>query len=321
MTRKGPSATAVFPPRRPAGRSARGDDAGLVDHGYGQLVNIVAGSVAVAAGVLGVFGVTAGVATALLRNVTEATLTATVMAGAAVLVGMVSAFVPRERTFAGHSRMLSLGLIVTTALLVVMWANIGSSFVNNASTSVPNSAGWIAFLGGIALTAIPLAIVVGRHPNWPVGPVLTVGALYVFGVAVLGLVVLAATVLRTTARPTITTSTRAAGDSSTSLTATVSATGLSTEERYEIVAELLDRDVDPTNVATRFRTYAGPDALGSLRYTFTIEIPRAAGATWVSVSAQLHQEGSTEPPAADKCGLSAKPRLPAQGVTCTLIHL
>ncbi|MEU8378894.1 hypothetical protein [Streptosporangium sp. NPDC048865] len=183
------TSAAVFRPRRPTGRAVHEDDADSADRGYGQLLNIVAGSVTVAAGVLGVFGVTAGVATALLRNVTEAALTATVIAGAAVLIGVVSAFVPREATFAGHSRTLTFGLIVTTAFVIVMWDIIGWSFVSNAATSAANSAGWIVFLAGIALSAIPLAALVRRHPHWPMGPVLTVGALYVFGAAVLGLVV------------------------------------------------------------------------------------------------------------------------------------
>ncbi|MBP2704237.1 hypothetical protein JOL79_10485 [Microbispora sp. RL4-1S] len=284
-------------------------------------MNVVAGSVTVAAGVLGVSGVTAGVATALLRNITEATLTATVIAGAGVLVGLVSAFVPRERTFAGHPRMLRAGLVAATGLVVWMWAIIGWSFVDNAGRSPSGSTGWVAFLAAIALSAVALAVVAGRHPQWPVGPVLTVGALYVFGSAVLGLVVLTATVLRTTARPTITTTTRASGESAVSMTATVSASGLSSRERYEIAAQLLDREMAPTRVDTRFRTYAGPDALGNLTYTFSIEIPRAAGATWVVVGAALVQEGSKAPSPAGACGLSTGQRLPVSGVTCTLIHL
>ena len=302
-------------------RKSRAGDTPSDGQSYGQVINIVAGSVTVAAGVLGVSGVTAGVATALLRNVTEAALTATVMAGAAVLVGIISVFIPKDVTLARRRRTAITGLILVTVLLIVMWVTIAWAFIVNASSSGLNSIGWAAFLAAIALSSVPMAAVVARHLHWPVVPVLTVGALYVFGAAVLGLVVLAATVLRTTARPTITTSTKTIGDASATLTATVTAVGLSVGERYEITAELLDKEVDPQYVDTRFRTYAGPDGLGNLNYTFSVELPQHGTGRWVGISALLRQEGSPDIPIADKCGLAANRRLPPEGATCTLVRL
>lgn len=59
----------MIPPRRPTADASSSDR-----QSYGQVINVVAGSVTVAAGVLGVSGVTAGVATAPLRNVTSVLL-------------------------------------------------------------------------------------------------------------------------------------------------------------------------------------------------------------------------------------------------------
>ncbi|MFI6177721.1 hypothetical protein ACIA8R_19475 [Nonomuraea sp. NPDC051191] len=263
-------------------------------------------------------GVTAGVATALLRNVTEAALTATVMAAAAVLAGIVSVFVPKDVTLAHRRRAAVAGLAVVSVLLVVMWVIIAWSYIGNASSSSQNAVGWAAFLGGIAAATVLLAVVVARHLHWPAGPVLTVGALYVFGAAVLGLLVLAATVLRTTARPIITTTTKTVDDTTVSLSATVTAAGLSTWDRYEITAELLDKETDPTFVDTRFRTHAGPDGLGDLRYTFFIELPRHGSGKWVGISARLGPENPSNIPVANKCGHAG---LPKQGITCTLVRL
>jgi hypothetical protein len=68
-------------------------------------------------------------------------------------------------------------------------------------------------------------------------------------------------------------------------------TGHSLGERYEITAELLDKEVDPQYVDTRFRTYAGPDGLGNLTYTFSVEIPQNGTGRWAGISALLRQEG------------------------------
>lgn len=75
--------------------------------GYDRLINVAAGSVTVVAGTLGALGVTASVATALLRNAPAATLTATCLGGLGglgVLMGIVSAFVPSDATLDDHLR-------------------------------------------------------------------------------------------------------------------------------------------------------------------------------------------------------------------------
>ena len=72
---------------------------------------------------------------------------------------------------------------------------------------------------------------------------------------------------------------------------------------------------------SRFRTYAGPDDLGNLRYTFSVELPQHGTGKWVVISALLRQEGSPDIPIADKCGLAVNRRLPPEGVNCTLVRL
>src|SRR6266568_1032607 len=95
---------------------------------YQWVVNVAAGAVTLAAGVLGVFGVTGGVAVALVRNDPAAVVTASLAAGVAVLLGVVSAFISPAMTKGEHPRETRLITISIASLAGAALALTGYAF-------------------------------------------------------------------------------------------------------------------------------------------------------------------------------------------------
>lgn len=120
----------------------------------------------------------------------------------------------------------------------------------------------------------------------------------------------AATALKTTSRPsiavTVTPLDKPAGYAT--LQAKVTASGLTTHERYYIHAELLNQQ---QQVAQRpvFTTFVGPGVDGKLDYTFKVQFPIDPRNPWIAVTAQLSPEGTALHPA-QNCGLPDQPRSP-----------
>lgn len=288
---------------------------------YGQLINVAAGTVTVAASALGVFGVSAGIATALLRNAPAPSLTVSGLGGLGVMVGLASAFVG-ERTL-GESRWARFGLVLAVLCVVDALVMVGWFFTGRGAESDAEKVAWWFFLAFLALFTTGLAVVVWRNVNWRVGPVLSMAGIYLFGMAVLSVVILTVATLRTTARPTIEITTKPAGDHVT-ITGNVTATGLSTDDRYEISVELLTPSVEQTAPRSEvYRTYAGPNASGALDYTFTIAVPARPERPWVGISARLRDErGETAPAEANVCGLPDDERpAPPTGATCATVRI
>lgn len=144
----------------------------------------------------------------------------------------------------------------------------------------------------------PQALVEGRkwRPEWG-----AVSSIALVSVGVFILVLLTASSLRTTNRPTITASVTRVDGNTSILEATVSAVGMTTDERYYIKVELFDPS-DTEKVEPLFYTYAGANSDGKLDYKLKLTIPHRAAYPTLGVSAQLQTEGG---PAtnAQNCGL------------------
>ncbi|GAB3400881.1 hypothetical protein [Flindersiella endophytica] len=291
------------------------------ERSYGQLINIAAGTVTIAASVLGIFGVSAGIATALLRNAPAPSLTVSGLGGVGVMVGLGSAFVGNQRL--GESRWTKLALALGALCVADALVMVGWFFTGRGANSLGEMVAWWLFLTFLAGVTAGIAAVAWRKPGWRAGPVLSMAGVYLFGMAVLCVVILIAATLRTTGRPTIELTAKPSGESVT-LTGKVAATGLSNDDRYEIRVELLDQDVRvPDPPAEVYRTFAGPNAAGDLDYSFTITVPAKAELPWAGVTAQLGDErAGVQPVAAGNCGLreAGKPAPPA-GATCATVRI
>jgi hypothetical protein len=150
------------------------------------------------------------------------------------------------------------------------------------------------------------------------------GAMAMGGVALLfigtGLVIWRATdILKTASRPSIAITVTPLDEPVgwASLQATVSASGITTRQRYFIHAELLDRQQKPTNEPV-FTSFVGPSTDGALDYTFTAQFPLDKNNPWIAVTAELDQEGSPTYGTQQTCGLPVDERPPPIGTTCTI---
>jgi hypothetical protein len=118
---------------------------------------------------------------------------------------------------------------------------------------------------------------------------------------------LAADSLRTTDRPTIAATFTAGSDTATAtLEITVTASGMTTGERYYIRVELFNderQDVPPREL---FYTFAGPGADGKLEYKLKIAVPYDPVYPLVGITAQRQREGEV-PGHVQNCGLPVEP--------------
>lgn len=309
------------------------------DADYQRVVNVAAGVVTLSAGVLGVFGITGGVAVALLRNAPEAVATAALAAGVAVLLGVASAFISSDLTGSGQLRPIRVLTGLTALLVVAALVTTGLAFTSRAPTLTAQVLWWL-FLAGIGALALGGAILVavkGRDYRLKTLAILT--SLAVFGVSVLCVVVLAAGVTRTASRPAVSVTldfkpaaTSAATTTARSTTApatsprgsfvlhvTVTSLGMTSDERYLVAVDRVDQPANATQVKEVYRTYVGPDAAGNVQYTFSMPLPADNAVPWLGVSATLQHAG--EPPTGprDHCGVeTGGSRL--SGSTCALVY-
>lgn len=269
--------------------------------GFSSVVPIVASSVTLAASILGTVGVSAGIITALLRNELWPTILALAIAWLGVLLGVASVLVRRRAA---------------------------SSSDRSPQTTPPKDA--TPTRRKAAAPKRPR-----RRPGWEVGwrgsfALLSLG-LFSFGV--FWLVSLAAGSLKSTQRPVIVATVlpldKPAGFAS--LEATVTASGMSTDERYFVNVLLLDRAAGTTKSEEIFVAYVGGDSEGKLDYKLKLAFLPRTEYPWGGISAQLQPEGQLPSPA-QTCGLPNLPTRPlplpttpptspttlAPGTTCTL---
>jgi hypothetical protein len=147
-----------------------------------------------------------------------------------------------------------------------------------------------------------------------------VGVLLLF-LGVVLVVSRASTALKTTSRPsisvTVTPLDKPAGYAT--LEATVTASGVTTHERYYIHAELLNQQQQAANLPV-FTTFVGPGADGTLDYTFKVQFPIDPQHPWIAVTAQLSAEGKNLV-TTQNCGLPqnpSSPTPPTAGTTCAV---
>jgi hypothetical protein len=287
--------------------------------GYDRLLNVAAGATTVAASVLGVFGIGTGIATALLRNNAEAMLTTTCVGAVGVLTGIVSAMVRTRATIGQQQRAVRIGALAAIVLLAAMWGLVGAAYAANGATTQANIVGWWLFLGGIVVASALLAWWLTRLAPLQMRNGLALAGLFLFGSAVVAVVVLAAASLRTTARPVIATEIAPieAPAGYVTLTGTVTATGLSNGERYEIVVHLLDDLSNPTDPPQLLRTFAGPGADGNMTYKFTVTFAPEPDRPWIGVTARLADERPPRSASSSSCGIDER-SLPEPGVTCAV---
>jgi hypothetical protein len=319
-----------------APRSTKSDHAD-----YQWVVNVAAGVVTLSAGVLGVFGITGGVAVALLRNAPEAVTTASLAAGVAVLLGLASAFISPELTVGEHLRMIKR---IRRAIGVLVVATLVTTAITFTSRGAPTARAqilWALFLAliGVLMLWGAREAVKGRDYRLKTLAILT--SLAVFGVSVLCVVVLAAGETRAASRPAVsvtlefkpaatsaasTTATSAAAPAATSrrgsfvLHVTVTSLGMTSDERYLVAVDRVDRRINATQVRVVYLTYVGPDAAGGVQYDFSIPVAVDKVVPWLGVSATLQHVG--EPPTdprRDPCGVEAGPSR-SSGSTCALVY-
>jgi hypothetical protein len=291
---------------------------------YQWVVNVAAGVVTLSAGVLGVFGVTAGVAVALLRDAPEAVATASLAAGVAVLLGVASAFIPpelRERQHLGTTLVIT---ILTAGLVVAALVTTGLKFTSGAAPTRAAQVGWWLFLGGIGVAMVVGAgAVVVKGRNYPLKTLAILASLAVFGVSVLCVVVLAAGETRTATRPAVSVtlefkpaSVNAASTAATSATptaasprgwfvlhVTVKSLGMTSDERYLVAVDRFDRPFNALQGREVYRTHVGPDAAGNVQYAFSIPLATDKVVPWVGVSAVLQRVGESESALTSPLGL------------------
>ena len=316
---------------------------------YQWVVNVAAGVVTLAAGVLGVFGVTAGVAVALLRNAPEAVATASLAGGVAVLLGVASAFIPPKLRGRQHLSTTWVITILTAGLIVTALVTTGIAFTSRAEPTLQARVLWWLFLGVIGLLMVGGAVaVIVKGRDYPLKTLAIFASLAVFGVSVLCVVVLAAGETRTATRPAVsvtlefkpasantasTTATSAATPTATSprgsfvLHVTVKSLGLTSDERYLVAVDRFDQSFDVTQVTEVYRTYAGPDAAGNVQYTFSIPLAADKMVPWIGVIAILQRLGGFGEPSTylpsqlqHLCDTGAQHRDLRAPSTCSLVY-
>jgi hypothetical protein len=331
-------------PELEAGTDTEGSANGTSDdttsgRSYQSVVNVAAGVVTLSAGVLGVFGVTGGLAVALLRNTPEAVTTASLAAGVAVLLGVASAFISPELTWRDHRRAARLITSVTAFLVIAALVTTGLAFTSRAVRTLRAQVPWWLFLALIGMLVLGAVVIVAvKGGDYRLKTLAILASLGVFGVSVLCVVVLAAGETRTAARPAVsvtldfkpatasaaTTATTsgsapAARPDSFVLHVTVTSSGMTSDERYLVAVDRVDRPNNATHVNEVYRTYVGPDAAGAVQYAFSIPLARDTLAPWLGVSATLQR--ADEPPTdpRDHCGVETGGSRPS-GSTCALVY-
>jgi hypothetical protein len=197
---------------------------------YQWVVNVAAGVVTLSAGVLGVFGITGGVAVSLLRNAPAAVATASLAAGVAVLLGVASAFISPELTQRNQPRTTKRITILTAVLVVAALVTTGKDFASLAAPSLVARVLWWLFLALIGalmlwgarvivkgasaapppsrdrrhdLDKVPGDLLDGQGQGYRLKTLAILTSLAVFGVSVLCVVVLASGVSRAASRPAV----------------------------------------------------------------------------------------------------------------------
>lgn len=122
------------------------------------------------------------------------------------------------------------------------------------------------------------------------------------GIGVSILVLLAANSLKTTNRPVITTTVTSGNEGTFVLDTSVTAAGMTTDERYYIKVEQFNSADPRVGGPMLFYTYAGAGADGKLDYRFKLIVPYNPAFPSLGISAQLQHEG--DPPGeTQNCGL------------------
>lgn len=307
---------------------------------YQSVVNVAAGVVTLSAGVLGVYGITGGVAVALLRNAPAAVTTASLAAGTAVLLGVASAFISPKRTGRDRPRTTR---IITGLIAVLVGAALGTTglaFTSRAVPTVMQQVLWWVFLGLIGVLVLGGAIVVAfKGRRYRLKTLAILASLAVFGVSVLCVVVLAAGETRTSSRPAVSVNLefKAAATSADSATATSRATpaptlpggsfvlhvtlkslGMTSDERYLVVVDRLSKS--RYFARELYRTYVGPDAGGNVQYAFSIPVAVDNVNPWLGVAAGLQRVGERRRGRSDHCGLEKNGGSHASGSTCAIVY-
>src|SRR6266496_4958087 len=284
------------------------------------------------ASILTTVGVTAGAITGLLRNDRAIALIFLMVAVAGVLVGLLSVFVgpapardqqpggdgrPSDTAKTESARWPERRFASTAIAYIVLWllSRLGRRIVVQAEGKAAEE---------------PVS---RRRLTWRGG---TRGVLSIVGVLLLflgaGAVVFRASyALSTVARPSIsanvTTLDKPAGWAM--LEAHVTATGMTTRQRFLVQAELLTRD-QTADGSIVFRSFVGPGGDGKLDYTFKTPFPLQEAHPLIGVTAQLSPEG-VDLSGKQACGLPSTvlPRpLPlsstrpsySETLSCTLRH-
>jgi hypothetical protein len=309
---------------------------------YQWVVNVAAGVVTLSAGVLGVFGITGGVAVALLRNAPEAVATASLAAGIAVLLGVASAFISPKLTKSDYLRATQLIMIFTALVVVAALVTTAVAYTSRAAPTLQAQVLWWLFLAIIGVLVLGGAIYVAlsRGSDYRLKTLAILTSLAVFGVSVLCVVVLAASETRAASRPAVSVTldfkpatanaaTTAAASAATPVASsprgsfvlhvTVESLGMTSDERYLVAVDRVDRPINATRVSEVYRTYVGPDAAGNVQYTFSIPIAVDQVVPWLGVSATLQRadEAPTDPK--DYCGVETGGSR-VSGSTCALVY-
>jgi hypothetical protein len=302
---------------------------------YQWVVNVAAGAVTLSAGVLGVFGITGGVAVSLLRNAPPAVATASLAAGVAVLLGVASAFISPELKQCNYARTTKRATQLTALLVVAVLVTTGKDFTALAAPSLVARVGWWVFLALIGVLMLWGAREIVKGQDYRLKTVAILTSLAVFGVSVLCVVVLASAVSRAASRPAVSVTLDFKPATANAATAippaatspqgsfvlhvTVKSLGMPSDERYLVAVDRVDRPMKATHVREVYRTYVGPDAGGNVQYAFSIPLPVDKVVPWLGVSATLQHAG--EPPTApkDHCGVE-KAGSHVSGSTCALVY-
>jgi hypothetical protein len=225
-----------------------------------------------------------------------------------------------ERNFSGLIAVVAATVTLTGAVLTTVGISAG------VITGLLRNDGWrtaiflcVALFGvllGVAsafVTSLDPSLSAESKRHWSG---MTGGILAILGVLVLfvgvGLVVWrASSALKTTSRPSIAVTVipldKPAGDAT--LEATLTASGVTTQERYRISAELLTKGQQEADRPV-FTTFVGPGADGNVDYSFKVQFPINLQYPWIAVTAQLSEEG-TIPHPTQACGLPEQPHTPS----------
>jgi hypothetical protein len=267
--------------------------------------------------------------------------TASLAAGVAVLLGVVSAFVSPKLTVGDHLRTTRLIASLTALLVVAALVTTGLAFTSRAAPTLLAQRLWWLFLALIGALVLGGAIAVAvRGRGYSLKTLAILASLAVFGVSVLCVVVLAAGETRTASRPAVSvtlefkqaatnaapaTANSGATPAATSprgsfvLHVTVKSLGMTSDERYLVAVDRVDRPANAARVREVYRTYVGPDAAGNVQYTFSIPLAIDNVVPWLGVSATLQRAGESPTDPRDHCGVETGGSR-ASGSTCALVY-